>query len=456
MALASASKSEAYIEAEDILVKNNVKVETAKYEQVMQLIEQVEGLTEADAGVKFNYFDPRFSERDNKISMVMKIIQKMSQRIMKRNIDEAIRRYNINPKETYLAMSGGYALNCPCNSYLLEEYGFKGLIAPPCVSDSGMALGIGLYSFYNELGNTFDFKFKNAYYGDEDDLKVFLKKEEYHDYIESVEDFDENQAVADIEEGPTIWFNGRAEVGPRALGARSILGDPRKAETKDKLNEIKQRQWWRPVAPIVLMDREQEWFEKSYESPYMLHAIKIRADKEDQVPSIVHEDKTSRVQTIDEENGQDLLLKLVRAFANKTGVPILCNTSLNDKGEPIINRIDEAVNFALRKGIKVAYFNGKRVLLKNHNNYGEKSPLKRPLRIAVWKTSEEREKLIEVFNPYHADMFTIIYFVYAKVDNIVLLANKDEVKKLRIRSKIFIGALSPFLKPIITNLCLEE
>ncbi|MDF2672545.1 MAG: carbamoyltransferase, NodU family, partial [Clostridiales bacterium] len=232
MALASASRSEAYIQPEDFLFQRNFALDINNGTQIVKLIKEIESLTEADAGVKFNYFDPRFSEKDNKISMVMKIIQSMSERIMKRIVDEAIERYNIDPKETYLAMSGGFALNCPCNTYLLESYNFKGFIAPPCVSDSGMALGIGLYSFYNELGNTFDFKFENAYYGDEDNIEEFLERKEYMDYIQNVSNFDEGQAIADMEEGPIIWFNGRAEIGPRALGARSILGDPRKAETK--------------------------------------------------------------------------------------------------------------------------------------------------------------------------------------------------------------------------------
>ena len=453
MALASASKSEAYIEVEDILVENNVTVKKEKYDQVKQLIDQVESLTEADAGVKFNYFDSRFSEKDNKISMIMKIVQKMSLKIMKRNIDKAINKYGINTKETYLAMSGGFALNCPCNTYLMDEYEFKGFIAPPCVSDSGMALGIGLYSFYNELGKDFEFKLKSAYYGEEDNLDKFLKNKKYHYFIESVEDFDEAQAVEDVEERPIIWFNGRAEMGPRALGARSILGDPRKKETKDRLNEIKQRQWWRPVAPIVLIDGQKEWFEDSYESPYMLHVLKIRENKKELVPAIVHEDGTARAQTIDKDNGQKLLTKFIQAFADKTGVPILCNTSLNDKGEPIINYIDEAVNFALRKGIKVAYFNGKRVQLKNHEFYKEKSPLKRVLRPEVWRTRKEREKLVEVFNPYNADMRIILYYVHAKLNDISLLEDKNEVKKLRIRSKIFFKTLSPFLEPIIEQLC---
>jgi predicted NodU family carbamoyl transferase len=415
MALASASESAAYLEVDDFLFHRNYALDMDKGASILQLIKEVESLTVADAGVKFNYFDPRFSERDNKISMLMKIIQQMSIRIMKRNIDEAIKRYKINPQETYLAMSGGFALNCPCNSHLLEEYGFKGFIAPPCVSDSGMALGIGLYSFYNELGNTFEFKLKNAYYGDEADLEAFLEQGEYRDYIESVEEFAEERAVADIEEAPVIWFNGRAEIGPRALGARSILGDPRKAETKDRLNEVKQRQWWRPVAPIVLKEEQESWFEQGHESPYMLHAVKIRADKETQVPAVIHEDKTARVQTIDEETGQELLLRLLRAFGEKSGTPILCNTSLNDKGEPIVNRIDEAVNFALRKGIAVAYFNGKRVRLKNHEQYGETSPLKRPLRMAVWQTAEEREKLVEVYNPHHVSVSHINFCVMTNV-----------------------------------------
>lgn len=395
MALASASESKTFLEFEDILKTTNDQVNSKIYGMIDQIINTIHSFTQEDAGKKFNYFDPRFSEEDNKTSMVMKVIQDMSYRIMERNIDSAIREYNIIPEETYLAMSGGFALNCPCNTYLMKKYGFKGFIAPPCVSDSGMALGIGLYSFYDKTNGEFDFKFQNAYYGDSDDMEKFLQENKYEHYLESVTEFDARQVVEDIEKEPVIWFDGQAEVGPRALGARSLIGDPRKQETKDQLNEIKLRQWWRPVAPIILREEISNWFEDDFESPYMLHALRIKEDKSAQVPAIVHEDFTARLQSIAEGNGQERLYQVIKAFYEKTGVPIICNTSLNDKAEPIINRIEEGINFALRKGIRIGYFNGKRIVFKNHADYKETQPLIRPLRMVVWKNQEDRVKYLK-------------------------------------------------------------
>jgi predicted NodU family carbamoyl transferase len=446
MALASASESRTFLEFEDILTKTNIHVASKIYGMIDNLIDTVHGFTEEDAGVKFNYFDPRFTEKENKISMVMKIVQDMSYRTMERNIDGAIKEYGIKPEETYLAMSGGFALNCPCNTYLMKKYGFKGFIAPPCVSDSGMALGIGLYSFYDKLGGDFDFKFRNAYYGDSDDVYEFLWENKYGHFLESVSEFDARQVAEDMEREPVIWFDGQAEVGPRALGARSLIGDPRTQEMKDRLNEIKLRQWWRPVAPIILRDEMKNWFEDDYESPYMLHALRIREEKKALVPAVVHEDSTARLQSISEEDGQERLYAVVRAFYERTGIPMICNTSLNDKGEPIINRIEEAINFALRKNIRIGYFNGKRIVFKNHAHYRETQPLARPLRIQIWENEEQWKTLIKKYNPLDADAETIFYYVYMKINNEELLQNEKDLKRLKIRSRMFLDTLSPYKK----------
>ena len=146
MALASASESIVYYQLDANLFSRDCDENTAFW-YMNQLIEYVEELTSHDEGTKFNYFDSRFSEEENRISMVMKIVQQISCEIMKNNINQAIQAYQINTEEVYLAMSGGFALNCPCNTYLMKEFQFKGFVAPPCVSDSGMALGIGLYAF---------------------------------------------------------------------------------------------------------------------------------------------------------------------------------------------------------------------------------------------------------------------------------------------------------------------
>lgn len=458
MALASASTSEVYKDYEDILVKNNVTVDREVYHQVLDIIEEIEQLSDADIGIKFNGFDPRFSEKDNKISMIMKVIQSMSERIMDRNVQEAINRYQVDPTDTYLAMSGGFALNCPCNTYLMKKYGFQGFMSVPCVNDSGMSLGIGLYSFYELLDGDFSFQLKHAYYGDESDFNDFLQEGNYEKFIESTQAFDPDIAASDIEKGPIVWFDGRAEIGPRALGNRSILGDPRKQETKDELNRIKKRQWWRPVAPIVMYEKMGEWFEDSMESPYMLQAIKIRKEKEDQAVAIVHMDKSARVQTIKKGEGPKHLEAVINAFYEHTGVPILCNTSMNDKGEPIIDTIDQAISFALRKGIRCIYINGTRCLLHHHEQYTINAPLSREMNFKCWDSKEKRDILVKEWNPYQADIFSIIYYVYSKLDQPELLRSQNSVKVITMKSKLFLHQVSPFLAPLLKPIAqhLEE
>lgn len=452
MALASASDSVYYQEYEDILVKNNVTVKQEIYDKVYQIINDIEQLTEDDIGVKFNGFDPRFSEKDNKISMIMKIIQRMSERIMDRNIEEAIRRYGVDTKNTILCMSGGFALNCPCNTYLMKKYGFKDFMSVPCVNDAGMSLGIGLYAFYELMNGAFSFKLENAYYGNSSDVEEFLRKKEYAQFIEKVEEFDPDQVASDIENGPIVWLDGRSEVGPRALGSRSILGDPRKQETKDELNRIKQRQWWRPVAPIIQYEHMEEWFEDCMESPYMLQAVKIREEKENEVIAVVHMDKSARVQTIKKGDGPQRLEQVLQKFYEHTGVPILCNTSLNDKGEPIIDNIEQAISFALRKGIRCLYINGTRILLQNHKDYLVTAPLKREMNFKYWSSKEERNQLIQTWNPNGLDVATIVFYVYTKLEQPELLQSKNMEKILVMKGKIFMNQISPFLKPMLKAL----
>lgn len=149
-------------------------------------------------------------------------------------------------------------------------------------------------------------------------------------------------------DGPIVWYDGQSESGPRALGHRSIIADPRSIRNKDLINLYKQRQWWRPVAPIILEDFLEEWFENAYPSPYMLNNFVIRQEKKELVPAILHLDLTARVQTINQES-DEALYHVIQNFYERTGIPIVCNTSLNDRGEPIIETVEQAFNFALRK-----------------------------------------------------------------------------------------------------------
>ncbi|WP_273325238.1 carbamoyltransferase C-terminal domain-containing protein [Vallitalea guaymasensis] len=436
MALASASESKAYYNIEDLLPFDEFKMGTNSRKKIFSMMDEIDTYTKDDIGKKFNYFDKRFSEKENRISMAMKIVQQISYRIMDNSIEEAIEKFGLRTEETYLAMSGGFALNCPCNTYLMNKYHFKGFIAPPCVSDSGMALGIGLSSFYVRTSGDFDFKLEHAYYGDSYKVKEFLDKQEFSNFIESVEEFDAVKVVEDMQEDIVLWYEGSSEVGPRALGARSLIGDPRHTRTKDRLNEVKKRQWWRPVAPIVLKEKVGEWFYNDYESPFMLQALELLEDKRQIVPAIVHEDGTSRLQTIDRSNPQTYLYKVMKEFESVSGVPIICNTSLNDKGEPIINRIEEACNFALRKNIRVGYFNGYRILFKNHEEYKNQEVLERKLQMEIWKDEFHKQELIKKYNPYNLSQKEIYVYTFTNLYKGIELFDLDYEKQKEIAKQV--------------------
>lgn len=313
--------------------------------------------------------DYAFTERENKISMIVKVVTEFSLHIMEHNIEKAVEKYGIIPEETYLALSGGFALNCPINTKIMKKFK-KNLIAPPCVNDSGLSLGIGLFGFYRIM-DKLEFKLKNAYYGRKikgNEIENILNDQKWNVFIKGISEFNSEIAAEDICESPIIWVNGGAEIGPRALGARSLIGDPRYENTKQRLNEIKLRQWWRPVAPIVMEEYLNLWFEDSYPSKYMLNTFYIKREIEWKVPAICHLDHSARVQTLKAEDNSQLY-EVVLKFYEKTGIPIVCNTSLNDRGQPIINNIKDTIEFALKKKIRIAYINGLRFELYNFENY---------------------------------------------------------------------------------------
>lgn len=432
MALASASTSNLYVD-DDIVIEIKDSNSTEAIEYFNNICKKVEKLTEDDAGILFNGFDSRFSLEDNKASMVMKEIQKMSMKIMDQNITKVLQNYDLNLSETYFAVAGGFALNCPTNSYLMNKFKFKDFIAPPCVSDCGQSLGIALYTFYKKL-NKFNFKLENPYYGNcKKMIYEILKKGKYNKFIKSVSEFNLKDIVEDIKYSPIIWINGRSEIGPRALGNRSILADPRYIKSKDKINEIKKRQWWRPVAPIVLEEDVNEWFIDAYASPFMLNTFKVKEDQLNKVPAILHLDNSARIQTINREEGNLTIYKIIKAFKDDTGVPIICNTSLNDKGEPIINTEEEAINFALRKGIKVGYFNGFRVEFFNHNLYLMEKPLERPIKIQISK--KEKINYIKETNPHNIPINGLIFYMVYKSKYTFDLKKKDDARMLTLLGK---------------------
>lgn len=378
-------------------IYNDHQGEEIFFSRVDELYDRVSKLTHEDEGGEFVNYDEKFTMEENRLSMMVKVIQQISINIMEYNIKKTIKKFDIIPQDTTLCITGGYALNCGTNSYLMNKYGFKEFVAPPCVNDSGLSLGLGLYVFHKALGY-FKFSLNNSYHGESFDTISQETREYFADYIETLEAVDEYKIVDDIISYPIVWFDGNAEIGPRALGHRSLIADPRSEKAKDILNEVKQRQWWRPVAPIIMLEHLNEWFEGAISSPYMLQTFQVKKDKLNMVPAIEHLDHSARVQTM-EESDNPRLYHVLEQFYKKTGIPIVCNTSLNDRGEPIINSINEAFNFALRKKIPIVYVNGIRIKLKNHSLYKENTFMKRPIRFLVYSNEKERQKMANEDNP---------------------------------------------------------
>ena len=170
---------------------------------------------------------------------------------------------------------------------------------------------------------------------------------------------DKEVAVASlINQDVVALFQGLGEIGPRALGNRSILFDPRNKNGKAIVNRFKKRENYRPFAGTVLLEHAKDWFDMGNieESPYMLYSLPVKEDKIDLIPAIVHVDKTCRVQTVTEQQNK-FFYDLIKAFYEKTKVPILLNTSLNLAGDPLVNTYDEAMETIEQAGIKYLYVN---------------------------------------------------------------------------------------------------
>lgn len=316
--------------------------------------------------------DSRFTRQEHVCSAVMKAVQTFSELIVDRNVTRLQAASGVSPRGAHLAASGGFALNCPTNSYLLDRFGFVNLLTPPCANDSGQSLGLGLMALALDPSLGRSFQMADAYHGrpvrDADSAIA-----RFAEHVLSVEPFSPERFVADVIDGPLAWVEGAAEIGPRALGHRSLLADPRSTAAKDRLNDIKQRQWWRPVAPLVLESEAGAWFSASRPSPFMLQTATVLPERRAAVPAILHLDDTARHQTVPDD-ADGLLPIALRAFAQATGVPILCNTSLNDRGEPIIDTAEQALTFCLRKGIPLLYVNGARIELSTDATVGPIAP----------------------------------------------------------------------------------
>lgn len=260
-----------------------------------------------------------------------------------------------NPGVHDLVLSGGVALNCVANAKILEETDVHRLWVPPCASDTGAPLGSALWHYHHDLGHARRFELKHAFLG-----KAYSEEE-----IVRALDFaglrysrlGETQLIArvarDLADGKIVgWFQGRFEIGPRALGNRSILADPRRPDMREVLNgKVKQREPFRPFAPAVLVERAAEFFEIDQPDPFMTLAPRVRPESRNRIPAAVHVDGTGRIQTVARESNPRYY-GLIEAFGRLTGIPVLLNTSFN-RSEPIVASPRDAIDCYLKSGMDV-------------------------------------------------------------------------------------------------------
>ncbi len=257
-----------------------------------------------------------------------------------------------------LVLGGGVALNSVINGKITRKTPFKNVFIFPASGDDGGAVGAALYLYHHVLGYKKRRKLNNVFLGKdskESDIKLLMKKHSLN--MKKMADRELFEFISTkISGGKVIgWFEGKAEFGPRALGHRSILADPRNPKMKDIVNsKIKFREEFRPFAPVILGEYSDEYFLITSDnlSPFMLGTFKAKPVAQRNSPATVHEDGTSRVQVID-KNYPGKYRKLLQAFFKKTGVPILLNTSFNVKGEPIVNTPEDAYKTFISSGIDI-------------------------------------------------------------------------------------------------------
>ncbi|MGY3615099.1 carbamoyltransferase family protein [Bradyrhizobium sp. USDA 10063] len=255
-----------------------------------------------------------------------------------------------------LCIAGGVALNCVANGRIAREAGFENVWIQPAAGDDGTAIGCAYYGWLEILKRRRSFVMEHAYvgrpYSDAEvaaALQKFLVRVQVN--ARRSDDICRDTAKLLADQRVIGWFQGPSEFGPRALGNRSLIADPRRAEMKDILNSrVKHRQAFRPFAPIVLAERMKEVFEGEEDSPFMLIAKPVRPEWRDKIPAVVHVDGSARVQTVREATNPRLY-RLLKEFEALTGVPVLINTSFNVKGEPIIETPEDAVNCFLTTGV---------------------------------------------------------------------------------------------------------
>jgi len=289
-------------------------------------------------------------KEDSKAEQIHYDIAASAQKVLEEILLKMVNHVHEKTRQKNLCLGGGVALNGVANSRILNEGPFENIHIPPSPGDGGSAIGCAQFSYFSHMNNSriinndFDKSVRNnVYLGpnySENEIREFLnsKKISYNHYERP--ELLKKTAKLISEKNVVGWYQGRMEWGPRALGNRSILADPREAKMKDILNEkIKHRESFRPFAPSILEEYAPEYFELDVPSPYMLLVAKVK--KPDVIPAVTHVDGTGRLQTVS-KNSNPLYYDLINEFYKITQVPVIVNTSMNVRGEPIVNTPKQA------------------------------------------------------------------------------------------------------------------
>jgi carbamoyltransferase len=273
---------------------------------------------------------------------------------LQRSVEEALRqKLSLLKKQNNLdkvCISGGFGLNVVANARILDIFP-GGVYVPSAPADDGQCLGNVYAALMRNSRNNVPTmsKSKDAYLGpeyqiDSRSVAASLERNNLRGYVVFETSDASNLAAQMLSDGAVVClYQNRSEFGPRALGSRSILADPRRADTVSRLNTLKARDWFMPFAPVVLEGRLEEWFEVTARSPFMSFAVQATDRAALELPAVINADGTARVQTIDGAESAGVLSRIVTRFADKTGVPGLLNTSFNTGGKPIVETIDQAM-----------------------------------------------------------------------------------------------------------------
>lgn len=272
---------------------------------------------------------------------------------------EDIHRLIAKTGKKNICLSGGLFLNCVMNYKILDSLPSDiNLYVEPISNDSGTSIGAARLAYFFEYGGNNNVRQNTIFYGPAHEVDVDGE-------------FADNKRIAKLiaDRNIVAVYQGGSEAGPRALGNRSILYDPRDKHGKDIVNTVKGREWFRPFAGSVLVEHADEWFDMKglSESPYMMYAVDVRENKRDLIPSITHLDGTCRVQTVSEHDNKNFY-EIIREFYAITKVPVVFNTSFNIAGDCLVETVDDALNTFYNSDIDVLYFpEAGKMIRKNHD-----------------------------------------------------------------------------------------